>query len=149
MVKEFEKTEKEQYKQEIIEIMIENGKDERIPFNKDVIQKAVEVRNEIAKKEAVCYLTLYERLRRLLSEIDKDEIKIEKYKKALRDCSIKLTFLKAQRMYIVSFLDNERMSAVGGPKVHQQLMEENCQNFILDTEQIENLYGIIVKRNNR
>ena len=41
--------------------MINNGKDERVPFNKDVIQNAVEMRTDIAKKEAECYIDVYKR----------------------------------------------------------------------------------------
>lgn len=48
-------------------------------------------------------------------------------------------------MYIVSFLDNERMTAINGPKVHKQLMEDACEKFELDIEQINNLYELILK----
>ena len=58
-LKDIINSECENEKQEIIEIMINNGKDERIPFNKDVIQNAVEMRTDIAKKEAECYINAY------------------------------------------------------------------------------------------
>lgn len=144
-IKSFQSSEDENYKQEIIEIMINNGKDERVPFDKDAIENAVNIRNEIAKKEAECYTTIYDRMKRLLVEINNDEIKLDKYKKTLRDINVKLAFLKSQKMYIVSFLDNERMTAINGIKVHKQLMLETCKNLELDMEQFNNLYELILK----
>lgn len=144
-IKEFKNLEDESTGQEIIEIMINNGKDERVPFNKNVIEAAINIRNEIAKKEAECYLTSYEKMKKLLIEINSDEIKLDKYKKTLRDISIKIAFLEAQKMYIVSFLDYERMSAINGIKMHKQLMEETCKNIELDMEQFNNLYELILK----
>lgn len=135
----------ENEKQEIIEIMINNGKDERVPFNKDVIQNAVETRSDIAKKEAECYINSYEKTRRLIAEINNDDVKLDKYTKTLRDISVKMAFLKAKKMYIVSFLDNERMSAINGLKAHKQLMEESCNEFKTDMEQFGNLYSLILR----
>ena len=144
-VKNFINLDNEDEKREIVETMINNGKDERIPFNKDVIENAVRVRDEIAKKEAECFVTIYERTRRLIAEINNDDIKLEKYKKALRDTSVKLAFLKAEKLYIVSFLDNERITAINGLKAHKQLMEESCNNFQADMEQFNKLYDLILR----
>ena len=144
-IKDFINSDNEKYKKEITEIMINNGKDERVPFDKNVIENAVKVRNEIAKREAECYALIYDRMKRLLVEVNSDEIKLDKYKKALRDTSVKLAFLKSQKMYIVSLLDNERMAAINGIKVHKQLMAENCKNLELDMQQFNNLYQLIVK----
>lgn len=144
-IKEFVNSDDANYKQEIIEIMINNGKDERVPFDKNVIENAVNIRNEIAQKEAECYTTIYDKMKRLLVEINSDEIKLEKYKKILRSVSVKLAFLKSQKMYIISFLDNERMTAINGIKVHKQLMLETCKNLELDMEQFNNLYELILK----
>ena len=144
-LKDFINSECEDEKQEIIEIMINNGKDERVPFNKDVIQNAVEMRTDIAKKEAECYINAYEKTRRLIAEINNDDVKLDKYTKTLRDISVKMAFLKAKKMYIVSFLDNERMSAINGLKVHKQLMDESCNEFKTDMEQFDNLYSLILR----
>ena len=144
-IKDFINSDNEKYKKEITEIMINNGKDERVPFDKNVIENAVKVRNEIAKREAECYALIYDRMKRLLVEVNSDEIKLDKYKKALRDTSVKLAFLKSQKMYIISLLDNERMAAINGIKVHKQLMVENCKNLELDMQQFNNLYQLIVK----
>ena len=137
--------EDENKKQEITELMVDNGKDERIPFNKEVINCAVKVRNTIAKKEAECYITIYDKTKRILTEIGNDDINIDKYNKTLRDISVKLAFLKAQKMYIVSFLDNERMTAINGLKIHKKLMSESCEQFELDMEQFNNLYELILR----
>lgn len=144
-LKAFINSENEDERKEIIKIMINNGKDERVAFNKNVIESAVNVRCEIAKKEAECYMIVYERIKKLLLEISGDEIKLDKYEKALRDVSVKLSFLKAQKNYIVSFLDNERMTAINGIKVHKQLMEQACKDFELDMKQFNNLYELILK----
>lgn len=132
-------------KKDIIEIMINNGKDERVEFDRQVIENAVSVRNNLAKKEAECYILIYERMRKLLIDANNDEVKLDKYNKALRDVSVKLAFLKAQGMYIVSFLDNERMTVINGAKVHKQLMEDACEKFELDMEQFNNLYELVLR----
>ena len=145
-IKEFLNSEDDDIiKKDISDAMIENGKDERVPFNKEVIENAVNIRNKIEKKEAECYMSVYERTKRLLAEINNDDIKIEKYTKNLRDISLKLTFLKAIKLYIVSFLDNERMAAINGVKIHNKLMSEACENFKADIEQFENLYELILR----
>lgn len=144
-LKEFINSENENEKDEIIDIMINNGKDERVPFDNNVIENAVKVRNEIAKKELGCYIAIYEKMKRLLLEINKEEINLDKYKKTLRDVSVKLAFLKSQKIYIVSFLDNERMTIINGLKVHKQLMLDACENFELDMEQFNNLYELILR----
>ena len=137
--------ENEEGKNKILSVMINNGKDEKVGFNEQVLKKAIDVRVEIAQKEAECYVVAFDRLRKLINEIDEDDIKLEKYKKTLRDTSVKLEFLKAEKEYIVSFLDNERMTAINGAKVHKSMMEEACEKFDLDIEQFNNLYQLILK----
>lgn len=144
-IKTFISTDEEAVKTNIIEIMIENGKDERIPFNKAIIENAVNTRITIARREAECYMAVFEKTRRLLTELNNDDIKMDKYNKTLRDVSAKLTFLKAMKLYIVSFLDNERMSTINGIKIHNKLMEEACENFTADMEQVRKLYELIIR----
>ena len=144
-LKTFISTENKAEEQEVTEIMINNGIDEKLPFNRKVIEKAVSARNKIAKKEAECYIMVFDKMRKLLIGINNDEIKIEKNKKASRDISVKLAFLKAEKNYIVSFLDNERMTSINGEKVHNQLMEDACQKFDLDIKQFDNLYELILR----
>ena len=144
-IKTFISTDEEAIKTNIIEIMIENGKDERIPFNKAIIENAVNTRITIARREAECYMAVFEKTRRLLTELNNDDIKMDKYNKTLRDVSAKLAFLKAMKLYIVSFLDNERMSTINGIKIHNKLMEEACKNFTADMEQVRKLYELIIR----
>ena len=144
-IKTFISTDEEAVKTNIIEIMIENGKDERIPFNKAIIENAVNTRITIARREAECYMAIFEKTRRLLTELNNDDIKMDKYNKTLRDVSVKLAFLKAMKLYIVSFLDNERMSTINGIKIHNKLMEEACENFTADMEQVRKLYELIIR----
>lgn len=144
-IKTFISTDEEAVKTNIIKIMIENGKDERIPFNKAIIENAVNTRITIARREAECYMAVFEKTRRLLTELNNDDIKMDKYNKTLRDVSAKLAFLKAMKLYIVSFLDNERMSTINGIKIHNKLMEEACENFTADMEQVRKLYELIIR----
>ena len=130
---------------ELIKIMMENGKNEKVKFNKEVIQKAVIARIGIAKKEAEGYLLSYDKMRRLLSEIDNDTLKLSKYQKVFRDLSVKFSFLEAEKNYIFGFLDNERMTAINGEKIHSEMMKEACQNFDVDMAQIKNLYELILR----
>ena len=80
-IKTFISTDEEAVKTNIIEIMIENGKDERIPFNKAIIENAVNTRITIARREAECYMAVFEKTRRLLTELNNDYIKMDKYNK--------------------------------------------------------------------
>ena len=132
-------------KKEIAEIMISNGKDEKVKFNEDVVEKSVNARTKIAQKEAESYILVYDKTKRLLNEIENEDIKLDKYQKTLRDVSVKLEFLKAEKEYIVSFLDNERMTAINGLKAHKVMMTEACEKFELDIEQFGNLYQLVLR----
>ena len=132
-------------KKEIAEIMISNGKDEKVKFNEDVVEKSVNARTKIAQKEAESYILVYDKTKRLLNEIENEDVKLDKYQKTLRDVSVKLEFLKAEKEYIVSFLDNERMTAINGLKAHKVMMVEACEKFELDIEQFENLYQLVLR----
>ena len=125
--------------------MIKNGKNEKIGFNPDVINKAVKTRISIAEKEAEFYTSIYERTKKFLSEKDNENLKLSRYKKLLRDVSVKLEFLNAEKEYIVGFLDNERITSMNTKKVHNNMMKEACENFDLDIKQIENLYELILR----
>ena len=139
----------ENYKEnneEIVESMLKNGKNERVPFDEDVIRIAVDERSKIAKEEAELYISIYDRMKRLLAEVNgSGTVKLAKSEKLLRDVSVKLAFLQSKKDYIVVFLDNERMSAMNGKKAHSRLMEDACNNFALDIKQIDNLYELVKK----
>ena len=140
----FIEAEKDSIKQEIENLMIKNGKNEKIGFNKEVIKKAVETRIDIATNEAKLYITIYDKLKKLLQEVNNDNLKLNKYQKTLKDTKIKLLFLEAKKEYIFSFLDNERITVINGQKAHKELMKEACQNFDNDIIQINNLYELIL-----
>lgn len=78
----------------------------------------------MAKKEAECYVLSYERLKKLMSEIDSEELNLSKYQKTLKDITSKLDFIDAEREYLVSFLDNERITAISGEKAHKVMMDQ-------------------------
>ena len=125
--------------------MTKNGKSEKIGFNQDVLKMAIKARINIAEKEAECYVLIYDKMKKLLLELENDNLKINKYKKYLKDVSVKLEFLEAEKEYIFGFLDYERMTTIAGVKVHKKKMEEACQNFELDMIQIHNLYELILR----
>lgn len=144
-LKDFINCEKEQVKKEALAIMTKNGKNERVAFNQEVLKKAINARIDIAEKEAECYALVYDRMKKLLAETDSEAIKLNKYKKVLRDTSVKLAFLRAEKEYVVGFLDYERMTAISGARAHKKMMVEACNNFELDMIQIKNLYELIQK----
>ena len=144
-VKEFIAVDNETLCQSLNKIMLENGKNEKVKFDANVIKKAVVARIEIAKKEAECYVNTYEKLKRLMTEIESDNLKLGKYQKVLKDVTVKLNFIEAEKEYIVNFLDNERMTAINGEKAHKQMMQEACKNFDLDIAQINNLYNLVLR----
>ncbi len=144
-MKDFITSEKEHIKQDVLLIMSKNGKSERIAFDQDVLRKAINTRIDIAEKEADCYTSVYDKMKKILAETDNETIRLNKYKKTLRDTSVKLAFLDAVKDYIVSFLDYERMTAINGAKAHKKMMVEACNNFERDMIQIRNLYELILK----
>ena len=79
----------------------------------------------MAKKEAECYVLSYERLKRLMAEIDNDNLNLARYQKTLKDVTAKIKFLEIEKEYLVSFLDNERITAISGKKAHKVMMEQS------------------------
>ena len=144
-IKEFINSGKESIKEELNEVMTKNGKNEKIKFNQDVLKMAIKARVSIAEKEAECYVLIYDKMKKLLSEIENDNLKLNRYKKYLKDVSVKLEFLNAEKEYIFGFLDYERMTTIAGESVHKRKMEEACKNFELDMIQIHNLYELILR----
>lgn len=144
-LKEFINSEKELVKNELNDIMTKNGKNEKIGFNQDILKVAIKARINIAEKEAECYVLIYEKMKKLLNDIESDNLKINKYKKASRAVGVKLAFLDAEKEYIFGLLDYERMTTIAGSRQHKKKMEEACQNFELDMIQIHNLYELILR----
>ena len=130
---------------DIIEELENNGKDEKIPFNQEVIENATTFGIDIAKKEAAGYLVLYDKMTKLLSDIDEGATKIELHKKYARNEKAKMDFIYAVKDYMVQFLDYERMTIIHGRKSHNRLMSEDCENFATDIVQINNLYELLLR----
>lgn len=129
----------------IIEELQNNGKDEKIPFNQEVIENATIFGIDIAKKEAAGYIVLYDKMTKLLSDIDEGATKIELHKKYARNEKAKMDFIYAAKNYMVQFLDYERMTIIHGRKSHNRLMSEACENFATDVIQINNLYELLLR----
>lgn len=130
---------------EIIEKLEENGKGEKIPFNGDVIENATIFSVDIAKKLAAIYLVIYDKMKKMLNDIEEGVAKVELHKKYVRNEKAKVDFLLAAKEYIVQFLDYERMTIIHGRKSHNRLMSEACENFKADVVQINNLYELLLK----
>lgn len=132
-------------KEKLLKLMIDNGKEEKIPFDEDVINLAVDLGMEITQKEVQCYIDAYDSIYKLFEEIEKGDVKIEKYKRKVRNIKVKLNFLLAEKQYLIQFLDYERMMSINSKRVHKKLMEQACENFKVDIMQIHNLYELILK----
>lgn len=63
-MKSFISVNSEEKKKQITNLMISNGKDERVPFNKNAINMAVNKRCEIAQKEIDAYLNVYDKMKK-------------------------------------------------------------------------------------
>lgn len=141
-VKAFAKFDDEQ---DIIEALIENGKNEKIPFNEEVMKCATKFGIEIAKKEAASYLVIYDKMTKLLSDISTGTAKINLHKKYARNEKAKIDFIMAVKEYETQFLDYERITVIHGTKSHNRLMSEACENFNTDIAQIDNLYDLLLR----
>ena len=94
-IKKFIELDKSNIEEEIINLMIKNGRNEKITFNQNVIEKAVNERIKIAIEEAELYISVYEKTKKLINELNKEDLKLSKYEKTARDVSVKLNFLNA------------------------------------------------------
>lgn len=131
--------------EDIISELENNGKNEKIPFNEDVIRDATMFGIDIAKKEVAGYLVIYDRMTKLLADIEEGATKIELHKKYARNEKAKMDFIYAVKDYMTQFLDYERMTIIHGRKSHNRLMSEACENFEADIIQINNLFELLVK----
>ena len=145
IIRSFIKSDNKENRKALQEIFDNNGKDEKNPFDLDVISNTISKSFEIYKIEVDIYLAGYDRISKLFEEIENDSVKIDKHSKYYRDSKAKLDFLSAEKNYIVQFLDNERIGAIYDKKTHRKLMLESCKKFVLDFAQIEKLYDIILK----
>lgn len=133
------------FEEELIEKMIRNGKDEKIPFDKNAITSAAKLGLDIAQKEAENYLFMYEQTGKILNELETNKLKLDARKKHITDTNVKLSFLKTEKEYLVQFLDNERITAIQGEAEHNRLMKNCCKILKEDVAQINVLYDLIIK----
>ena len=144
--KAFIKTEnKKESKNTIKEKILKNGSKEKVPFDENVINTAIDTSTYIEEKKAEILLSLYDKTMRLLVEIRNDNVKIEKHKKIVKDSKAKLEFLNVISEYIILFLDNERMNTMGGEEEHKRIMAEACSNLQSDLLEIQNMYSLLIK----
>lgn len=144
-VRAFVEKENEDCKKELIQVMKENGEGEKNPFDTDIIENAAVLGMDIAKKEAECYLFIFDKTEKLLSDIEKRLIEINRFKRWARDIGVKLDFLMAEKDYLVQFLDYERITVIHPKRTHKKLMQEACKNLADDVVQINNLFELILK----
>ncbi len=145
-VKKFLKqTDNDDVKESIKLQILKNGAKEKVPFNTDVINKAIDITTDLENKRAEILVLAYERTGKLLNEIKTDAVRIDKHQKFVRDSESKLKFLNIINEYVILFLDNERMNVLGGQKEHKKLMEDACQNIEKDMVQIKKMYELLLK----
>lgn len=131
--------------EEIINTLSENGKDEKIPFNNQVITNAAKVGFDISSREVECYIEAYKLAQKLIKELLDGAVSVELHEKNIRNISVKLSFLSAEKEYIVGFLDYERITVIYGKRMHRTLMIDACEKLEEDIEQTENLYKLLLK----
>lgn len=131
--------------EDLVNTMLDNGKDEKIPFNNAVVRNAVKVGYDIENRIIDSYLDVYNKTNKLITELLEGAVSVELHQKTIRNVSVKLHFLGAEKDYLVQFLDYERIMVIHGKRTHRNLMLEACENFNVDIEQINNLYTLLVK----
>ena len=148
-MKSFLKSEDKEFaKIEMKENISKNGAKEKVPFDENIINKAIDTSLYIEGKKAEILLSIYEKTSKLLDEINKDTVKIETHKKQVRDSKSKLDFLNSITEYIILFLDNERMNTIGGQAEHERVMSKTCENMQNDLVEIQNMYSLLIKEIN-
>lgn len=131
--------------EELKEKIQKNGEKEKIPFDMEVITKAITLCVDVQKRETEILANIYDKTNKLFTEIKSNAPKGDKHKKIIKDSKSKLEFVGALKEYLVQFLDNERLTAVNGPEEHKKLMKEACDNLDEDIVQINNLYTLLLK----
>ena len=145
VAKQFIDTPTDDIEEELKEKIKKNGEKEKIPFNMEVITKAITLCVDIQKRETEILANIYDKTNKLFSEIKSNATKGDKHKKIIKDSKSKLEFVGALKEYLVQFLDNERLTAVNGADEHNKLMKEACENLDEDIVQINNLYTLLLK----
>ena len=143
--KQFIGTDTEEIEKELEEKIQKNGEKEKIPFNMEVITKAICLSVDIQKRETEILAGIYEKTNRLFTEIKNNSVRLDKHKKTIKDANSKIEFISAIKEYLFQFLDNERLTAVNGEEEHTKLMMDACKHLDEDLVQINNLYTLLLK----
>jgi len=136
---------KNEEKNKIREKILKNGAKEKVPFDLNVVNQAIDVATDIETRKVEILLSLYDKTGKLLDEIKNDSIKIDRHKKIVKDSKSKLEYLNVISEYVIYFLDNERMSTAGGEKEHEKIMIESCESVQNDLIQIQNMYSLLLR----
>ena len=148
-IKAFLKSDNKQYIiDQMKENIFKNGSKEKVPFDSNVIDKAIDTSLYIEGKKAEILLSTYDKTTKLINEVKNDTIQVEKHKKQVKDSKSKLDFLNVITDYSIIFLDNERMNTIGGEEEHKKIMNEACENLQRDLEEIQNMYSLLIKEIN-
>lgn len=146
---QFIETDTENIEEELKKKMQKNGENEKIPFNAEVLTKAICLGVDIQKRETDILANIYEKTNRLFTEIKNNSVRLDKHKRIIKDSKCKLDFISAIKEYLFEFLDNERLTAVNGEEDHTKLMKNACKNLDEDLVQINNLYTLLLKEISR
>lgn len=130
---------------ELKEKIEKNGEKEKMPFDSNVIEKAINLSISIQKGETEILTFIYDKTNRLFVDIKNNATKCERYSKIIKDQKSKYDFLRAMQDYLIQFLDNERITSVNGKAEHKKIMKEACKSFDEDVAQISNLYLLLQK----
>lgn len=128
-----------------IEVMLKNGKDEKVPFNEEAIRNATIFGIDIARKQYEAYIFIYRQTAKLMEEINANKVKLENRKKTLIATDAKIKFLEAEKEYLNHFLDNERLTAIHSVEEHDKNMKDAISKFNFDIEKINSLYNLLTK----
>ena len=109
------------------------------------MENATKFSIENSKKLVSSYLVIYDKMNKLLTDINAGVAKVGLHKKYARNEKAKVDFLLAVKEYVVQFLDYERMTVIHGRKSHNRLMTEACENFETDIKQIDNLFELLLR----
>lgn len=129
-------------------VMLKNGEKEKIPFDINVIDKAIEFGLKLHIAEVQLLIEIYNKTNSIIEEVSENVVKIKKYKKLSKDTNNRIQFINVQKEYLIEFLDNERQSIGLGKKEHNKLMKEACNYFEKDTEQLNNLDNLLISEIN-
>ena len=130
---------------EVIDIMLQNGEGEKVPFDENAIKSGAIFGIDIARKECEAYIFIYKQTSKLMDEISSNKVKLETRKRAFFVAESKIKFLEAEKEYLNHFLDNERLTAIHSEEEHTKAMKDAMEKFKYDVLKFDKLYDLLVK----